>query len=176
MRIQNFSTRLARGGPETAKSSQPRKEKKEKRRGCVRCAREISNILKGEAAPNCQLTLIGTPNNSRKNGHLNSILNYFQPSVPRPIQLPPANLGEIQFRHLNNRKCKESIAMFNSECEKQKYFIALGNEPHAPKGTISGLNRRHNLFYKYKENKENCLLYTSPSPRDGLLSRMPSSA
>ena len=25
-------------------------------------------------------------------------------------------------------------------------------------------------------NKESCLLYTSPSPRDGLLSRMPSSA
>ena len=31
---------------------------------------------------------------------------------------------------------------------------------------------------KLKENKLNnsCLLYTSPSPRDGLLSRMPSSA
>ena len=28
---------------------------------------------------------------------------------------------------------------------------------------------------KLKE-KNNCLLYTSPSPRDGLLSRMPSSA
>ena len=27
-----------------------------------------------------------------------------------------------------------------------------------------------------KEKKKNCLLYTSPSPRDGLLSRMPSSA
>ena len=27
-----------------------------------------------------------------------------------------------------------------------------------------------------KETKEACLLYTSPSPRDGLLSRMPSSA
>ena len=27
-----------------------------------------------------------------------------------------------------------------------------------------------------KEIKNNCLLYTSPSPRDGLLSRMPSSA
>ena len=26
------------------------------------------------------------------------------------------------------------------------------------------------------ENREDCLLYTSPSPRDGLLSRMPSSA
>ena len=29
---------------------------------------------------------------------------------------------------------------------------------------------------EYKELKEICLLYTSPSPRDGLLSRMPSSA
>ena len=28
----------------------------------------------------------------------------------------------------------------------------------------------------YKEKVETCLLYTSPSPRDGLLSRMPSSA
>ena len=26
------------------------------------------------------------------------------------------------------------------------------------------------------DNKRDCLLYTSPSPRDGLLSRMPSSA
>ena len=28
----------------------------------------------------------------------------------------------------------------------------------------------------YKQVLGNCLLYTSPSPRDGLLSRMPSSA
>ena len=32
-------------------------------------------------------------------------------------------------------------------------------------------------YGKYKfEQEKNCLLYTSPSPRDGLLSRMPSSA
>ena len=30
-------------------------------------------------------------------------------------------------------------------------------------------------FYDFTENAS-CLLYTSPSPRDGLLSRMPSSA
>ena len=30
--------------------------------------------------------------------------------------------------------------------------------------------------YNRKGNLEGCLLYTSPSPRDGLLSRMPSSA
>ena len=33
------------------------------------------------------------------------------------------------------------------------------------------------LYNKYTDAKRmNCLLYTSPSPRDGLLSRMPSSA
>ena len=30
--------------------------------------------------------------------------------------------------------------------------------------------------YNYRDHFKNCLLYTSPSPRDGLLSRMPSSA
>ena len=32
------------------------------------------------------------------------------------------------------------------------------------------------ITFNYKEGTETCLLYTSPSPRDGLLSRMPSSA
>ena len=41
---------------------------------------------------------------------------------------------------------------------------------------------RHPLYYAQKElvvaeaSSKGCLLYTSPSPRDGLLSRMPSSA
>ena len=33
-----------------------------------------------------------------------------------------------------------------------------------------------NEFYIYQDKTGTCLLYTSPSPRDGLLSRMPSSA
>ena len=33
-----------------------------------------------------------------------------------------------------------------------------------------------NFFASFWTKSENCLLYTSPSPRDGLLSRMPSSA
>ena len=32
------------------------------------------------------------------------------------------------------------------------------------------------LAYRVEKRNEGCLLYTSPSPRDGLLSRMPSSA
>ena len=36
----------------------------------------------------------------------------------------------------------------------------------------------YSYLEKYSPSKQqlNCLLYTSPSPRDGLLSRMPSSA
>ena len=36
----------------------------------------------------------------------------------------------------------------------------------------SSIKDTENIFNQYK----GCLLYTSPSPRDGLLSRMPSSA
>ena len=32
------------------------------------------------------------------------------------------------------------------------------------------------MFLRWKRKRKTCLLYTSPSPRDGLLSRMPSSA
>ena len=34
----------------------------------------------------------------------------------------------------------------------------------------------HHMVYEVVDNSIDCLLYTSPSPRDGLLSRMPSSA
>ena len=40
-------------------------------------------------------------------------------------------------------------------------------------GDFEGLEE---MFEKYAGEYFNCLLYTSPSPRDGLLSRMPSSA
>ena len=39
------------------------------------------------------------------------------------------------------------------------------------RGVATGWNREHSWPKSY-----GCLLYTSPSPRDGLLSRMPSSA
>ena len=37
----------------------------------------------------------------------------------------------------------------------------------------SNFNQRNQIV---RQDNNNCLLYTSPSPRDGLLSRMPSSA
>ena len=53
-------------------------------------------------------------------------------------------------------------------------------KPFEPKELIlrikSILNRTKTKKPKHLAEFENCLLYTSPSPRDGLLSRMPSSA
>ena len=41
----------------------------------------------------------------------------------------------------------------------------------------SRVNRNQNLYDNHPATEPpTCLLYTSPSPRDGLLSRMPSSA
>ena len=88
-----------------------------------------------------------------------------------------------------------SAAIKNKEflkeaCEKFKNKIALGLD--AKNGNLSVSGWKENLNIKtidfLKEvnsfgvsriihtDINNCLLYTSPSPRDGLLSRMPSSA
>ena len=46
------------------------------------------------------------------------------------------------------------------------------------KDLINDLEKKFKLstFSNFSGNPTGCLLYTSPSPRDGLLSRMPSSA
>ena len=41
---------------------------------------------------------------------------------------------------------------------------------------IDYANQYKGVFFKLSDHDQICLLYTSPSPRDGLLSRMPSSA
>ena len=43
-------------------------------------------------------------------------------------------------------------------------------------GTLQCVIKREIVGDECFESLSNCLLYTSPSPRDGLLSRMPSSA
>ena len=45
-----------------------------------------------------------------------------------------------------------------------------------PRGFLEFAADDKTPYFNQKLNKNSCLLYTSPSPRDGLLSRMPSSA
>ena len=66
------------------------------------------------------------------------------------------------------------------EIAVDKYFIGL-NEHNVPKATDimseDCIMRFSAAKFRYEGRPANiCLLYTSPSPRDGLLSRMPSSA
>ena len=62
-------------------------------------------------------------------------------------------------------------------------YEALENQDdtHAQTYTGDWINNKHQGSGEYywpgkKQTFKGCLLYTSPSPRDGLLSRMPSSA
>ena len=54
--------------------------------------------------------------------------------------------------------------------------IAMGiNSPEEGETASSWMENTYDIRYLVAQDKS-CLLYTSPSPRDGLLSRMPSSA
>ena len=59
-----------------------------------------------------------------------------------------------------------------------KIYCAPGNGGTAADARITNINLPVTDFAGLTElaQDKNCLLYTSPSPRDGLLSRMPSSA
>ena len=47
---------------------------------------------------------------------------------------------------------------------------------NAEKVKVTGKKLQQKVYYNHSDYVGGCLLYTSPSPRDGLLSRMPSSA
>ena len=90
--------------------------------------------------------------------------------------------GDIIFAEfINNGQRYTAQRYFDDELGKQ-YFDENGNNVkkaflRAPLdfayiSSHFNPNRMHPILHKIKA----CLLYTSPSPRDGLLSRMPSSA
>ena len=66
---------------------------------------------------------------------------------------------------------RDLVPFFDNDGNENSYGMGSGTPPQGPEFT-----------YEYQQpimaqhNANGCLLYTSPSPRDGLLSRMPSSA
>ena len=66
----------------------------------------------------------------------------------------------------------EAGVEFSVEFDKRQFKILAG-VIFAQRPIGSGFQR---LDFYFDADFRNCLLYTSPSPRDGLLSRMPSSA
>ena len=62
----------------------------------------------------------------------------------------------------------------------KKTKVALVGAGQMGQGIVTQINKMPDtdlvLIVDKNENKLDCLLYTSPSPRDGRISRMPSSA
>ena len=69
---------------------------------------------------------------------------------------------------------EELMTLANNIQELQEYIVRRIRQPYLiPWFHLSG---KHKKQFEISEESRNCLLYTSPSPRDATLSRMPSSA
>ena len=94
------------------------------------------------------------------------------------IQGRPAGQGRTGFNIVNLIKYGGLAALRSSPRFLKDIGKSIFTKPGAAgiaTPTKSGFSFR-NLFPTQRYSTQTCLLYTSPSPRDGLLSRMPSSA
>ena len=72
----------------------------------------------------------------------------------------------------DDRKAKKDRSLCSMFVEHIQNLIANAVKAHLEVGS----HKTHCYNKPYTKRIDACLLYTSPSPRDGLLSRMPSSA
>ena len=116
---------------------------------------------------NSDITIIGLTARALKEDItecLDAGMNFY---LTKPLD-PVALITTIE--HGNHEKQAESLPSLNQDVKPSRPALPIDyqifNEAHANK-TVSGDSH---------QTHPTCLLYTSPSPRDGLLSRMPSSA
>ena len=74
-----------------------------------------------------------------------------------------------------NNNCS-SYSTLSIEINSANFEGAMNGVISVQNGVLSDVEIYNSNFIKNEAQKNTCLLYTSPSPRDGLLSRMPSSA
>ena len=67
------------------------------------------------------------------------------------------------------------VAQYSQDSDPTKYADDTSILETVRKNSVDESQKALNAFLEWTE-VNGCLLYTSPSPRDGLLSRMPSSA
>ena len=79
---------------------------------------------------------------------------------------------------MNKTKSEKKVMLINAQHDEECRAVILNNNviddyivEHSSREQIKG-----NVYLGVINRVEPCLLYTSPSPRDGLLSRMPSPA
>ena len=84
-------------------------------------------------------------------------------------------------RQLRHRVVTPAIELSSESSSVASVGLSSRLKPTSVKTGITyllmlGLHHHHHHFIRSVAVSNSCLLYTSPSPRDGLLSRMPSSA
>ena len=96
--------------------------------------------------------------------------------TPAKASLERAKRIEGKFSNAEKREQERASkdAQNNSLNLKNIWASYLGSKGEELRGVVTDKNRFENHIEPVLGNI--CLLYTSPSPRDGLLSRMPSSA
>ena len=114
---------------------------------------------------NIPVNFIGTPIGVRNGGNL---LVRKRAIRTRAI---PANLPDAI--DINIEELKIGKFLYIGDIRDERYTFLAGD-----KSVIVGVKTARGAVEDEEEEEEgtDCLLYTSPSPRDGLLSRMPSSA
>ena len=86
----------------------------------------------------------------------------------------PKQLGEIIYNELKITKIKKTKK--GSLATSANILEDLALAGHKFPNLVLEWRQISKLKNTYSDALQDCLLYTSPSPRDGLLSRMPSSA
>ena len=85
------------------------------------------------------------------------------PKHSRPSEVEVLKVGEIRFMNQNNHDWNREDQKRHQILRREKINFRLSRVPQK-------------IPQYYKAQEKGCLLYTSPSPRDATLSRMPSSA
>ena len=89
---------------------------------------------------------------------------------------------ELAMHEKDTGSSEIQIALLTEKIETlSKHIKQFKKDKHSSVGLLRAVNRRKKLLDYLKRNKVDsyknvCLLYTSPSPRDTEVSRMPSSA
>ena len=78
---------------------------------------------------------------------------------------------------LKRKTAQDFVSLFFSKMKKEEFDDVFNYvEDYVTSSGLSLRISKQKLMSGVLEISKDCLLYTSPSPRDGLLSRMPSSA
>ena len=91
--------------------------------------------------------------------------------------LSQSKAAQNLFQRVKDLSLDVNFLVNNAGLLKNGFFTELSLEEQEKMIAVNviALTSLTHLFANYMASKD-CLLYTSPSPRDGLLSRMPSSA